>query len=163
MGFFMLKTLLCPVLVVGIVIFGLSWGLCAEDEYREINLSSPGKSQPITISIDEKLAQKFRFLPGQRLTVQVYVCSSDSRKHFIKDSRGNDKWEITLNEEGRGRFTFLPAKTNFTGRLTVSANKKVIHDSGPLNSGNSITLEFVEEHQFQDGAGIKVHYTSQIL
>ncbi|GAH30220.1 unnamed protein product, partial [marine sediment metagenome] len=91
----------------------------------EINISSPGKSQPITISIDEKLAQKFRFLPGQRLTIQVYVCSSDGRKHFINDSRGNDKWEITLNEQGRGRFTFLPAKTNFTGRLTVSADKKV--------------------------------------
>lgn len=161
----MFKVLLCSVLLVGIATFGFNLGLYAEDEYVEINLSSPDKSQPITISIDRKLAQKFQFLPGQELIIQVYVSSSDSdgQRHFIEDIYGNDQWKIILDEQDWGSFTFLPAETNFTGRLTVSANQKVIYDPGLFNSGDLITLEFVEEYQLEDGAGIKVHYTSQIL
>ena len=159
----MFKTLLCSALVVGIAIFGFNWGLYAEDEYVEINLSSADKSQSITISIDRKLAQKFQFLPGQELIIQAYVCSSDGQRHFIKDIYGNDQWKIILDEDSRGSFTFLPAETNYTGRLTVSANQKVIYDPGLLDSNDLTTLEFVEEYQLEDGAGIKVHYTSQIL
>ncbi len=159
----MFKTLLCSVLVVGFATFGFNWGLYAEDAYVEINLSSLDKSQPIAISIDRKLAQKFQFLPGQELIIQTYVCSSDGQRHFIKDIYGNDQWKITLDQQSRGSFTFLPAETSYTGRLTVSANQKVIYDPGLFDSGDLTTLEFVEEYQFEDGAGIKVHYTSQIL
>ena len=159
----MFKTLLCSALVIGIVSFGFNLGLYAEDEYVEINLSSPDKSQSITISIDKKLAQKFQFLPEQKLIIQAYIDTSDGQRHFIKDAYGNNQWNITLDEQSRGSFTFLPAETNYTGRLTVSANQKVIYDPGLSNSGNLKTLEFVEECWFEDGAGIKVHYTSQIL
>ena len=167
----MFNRLVCIVLIAGLIGFGLNSRVWAKDrnvsifndDYIEINLTSVDKIQPVNIYISKELSQKFQFLPGQKLTLQLYVQSSGGERHFIKDSRGREKWEIILDDQSRGSLTFLPAKANFTGRLAVLANQKVICDPGLLTFGCAPTLEHVREYRFKDDAKIKVHFTSQIL
>ena len=167
----MFNRLVCIVLIAGLMGFGLNNRVWAkdsnasifDDDYIEINLTSVDKIQPVNIYISKELSQRFQFLPGKKLTLQVYVQSLDGERHFIKDSQGREKWEIILDDQGRGSLTFLPAKANFTGRLAVLANQKVICDPGLLNFDCAPTLEYVREYRFKDNAGLKVHFTSQIL
>jgi hypothetical protein len=167
----MLIRLVCASLIIGLispVFTNQLWAGDAnttviESDCIEINLSSPDKTQPVNIHIDGNISRKFRFSPGEKLTIQVYVQSSDGKRHFIRDVQGQRRWELILDNQGRGRVTFLPDKINFTGRLAVLANQKVIHSPGRLDSGCPAVLEYVRESRFKDGAGIKVHFTSQIL
>ena len=132
--------------------------------YTEINTSFPEKSEPLTISIRNEQAAAYHWTVGQLIAIEAYVEDSAGQKHYLRDRQGGRLWRVKISEDRTASLAILPALNVYSGRLNIVAEGKILSAPTPyLAETTGLTLEKVLEARFPDGAGVKVHYTDQIL
>lgn len=123
--------------------------------YVEINLSNSEKSTPLVIPIDRRQSIAYHWQPWQKIKVWAYVQHPGGRAESLKDRDGKSFWEVRLNSYGEGELKLFPAVENYTGRLIVKGNGKIL--------SMDRAIEKTLEYRFPDGVSIKVYYTDQLL
>lgn len=134
------------------------------DAYTTLNLNFPDKSEKLNISISREQSRAYHWKPGQRITLIVVSSHRDGREEHLIDAAGQKSWELFLDKNGEASLSILPDASNFSGRLLVRGNGKILYAATPyLAESLGKTLEKIYEYRFWDGAILRVHFTDQIL
>lgn len=135
-----------------------------QQAYTQINLSYPAKSQPLEIPIRQEQSASYGWRPGQKITLRVYVQHTNGQRETLRDIEGRAAWTVSLDSRGEAKVKIVPHFDSFSGRLEITANRNTLYRLTPgMPEGEGMILEKVYEYRFPDGAGLRIHFTDQLL